>query len=141
MSAHLDFIDAAGPRLRRWLIAGFLMVSVHATAGAHALMTWPEEETVEDTNGAFLLEIAPVPVSPPPEKLNLAAGPRTDEVAAASAIAPTPAVQEKSDVETPKVAEAPLAPRPEVIVQKQQPIEKPDDKQVKEDPRPTQVNI
>jgi len=139
MSAQLEFLDAAGPRLRRWAFAGVLMVSMHAAAGALALVNWPEEETSDETEGAFLLELAPVPAAPPTEKLNLAIGPRAEE--AAAAVAPTEEVKEKSEIETPKVEEAPLAPQPEVVVEKQKPVEEVEDKEAEEDPRPEQKAI
>jgi protein TonB len=141
MSPNLDFLDAAGSRLKRWSLAAVFVVTMYASACALALVNWTEEEVIEETRGAFLVEIADEAVAPPAEKLNLALGPPQEEVAAASAVAPTPAVQEKSDIETPKIEEAPLAPKPEVVVQKQQPVEKPDEKEVKEDPRPQQVNV
>ena len=141
MSPNLDFLDAAGSRLKRWSLAAVFVVTMYASACALALVNWTEEETVEETRGAFLVEIADETVAPPAEKLNLAVGPPQEEVAAASAVAPTPTTAEKSDIETPKIEEAPLAPKPEVVVQKQQPVEKPDEKEVKEDPRPQQVNV
>ena len=136
MSAHLEFLEGAGARARRWALAAALMVSMHAAAGAFAVMHWPEEEASDDEAGTFMLELAPVSVAPPTEKLNLAIGPRAEE--AAAAVAPTEEVKEKSEIETPKVDEAPLAPEPEVVVEKQKPIEEVEDKKEEEDPRPEQ---
>jgi protein TonB len=46
-------------------------------------------------------------------------------------------VKEKSDTETPNVAESPLAPKPEVVVEKKKEVvEKPKEEVEKEDPRP-----
>ena len=106
-----------------------MMVSMHAAAGAIAVMNWPEEEASDEDAGAFMLELAPVPVAPPTEKLNLAIGPRAEE--AAAAVAPTEEIKEKSEIETPKVEEAPLAPEPEVVVQKQTPVEEIEDRRGK----------
>jgi protein TonB len=139
MSAHLEFLDAAGSRMRRWAVAGLLMLSVHAAAGTLALVNWPEEDTTDETEGAFLLELAPVMAAPPTEKLNLAIGPRAEE--AAAAVAPTEEVKEKSEIEMPKVEEAPLAPQPEVVIEKQKPIEEVKEEEAKEDPRPEQKAI
>jgi protein TonB len=139
MSAHLEFLEGAAPRLRRWVIAGALMVSMHAAAGALALVNWPEEDATDETEGAFLMELAPAAVSPPMEQLNLAVGPRSEE--AAAAVAPTEEVKEKSEIETPKVDEAPLAPQPEVVVEKLKPVEEIEDKKAEEDPRPEQKAI
>jgi protein TonB len=113
------------------------MFSMHAAAGAIALVGWPEEQTSEDTSGAFMLELAPVAMAPPTEKLNLAVGPRADEVAASAAMVPMQEVKEKSESETPNVAESPLAPKPEVVVQKKQEVvEKPKEEPQKDEPRP-----
>ena len=75
-----------------------MMVSMHAAAGALAVMNWPEEEASDEDSGAFMVELAPVPVAPPTEKLNLAIGPRAEE--AAAAVAPTEEIKEKSEIET-----------------------------------------
>lgn len=139
MIAHLEFLEGTGVRARRWLIAGALMVSMHAAAGALALVNWPEEDTSDETEGAFLLELAPVAMAPPTEKLNVAIGVRAEE--AAAAVAPTEEVKEKSEIEMPKVEEAPLAPNPEVLVEKKVPLEEVEDEKAEEDPRPKQEAI
>ncbi len=139
MIAHLEFLEGSGARLRRWLLAAMFMLSAHAAAGALAFVSWPEEETSEEDQGVFLVEMAPVPMAPPAESLNLAIGQRSEEAAAAAA--PSEEVKEKSDIETPKVEEAPLAPDPEVVVEKQKPVEEVDDKEAQEDPRPEQKAI
>jgi protein TonB len=136
MSAHLELLEGFGIRARRWGLAAVMMVSLHAGAGALALMHWPEEEAVEEAAGMFLLELAPMPAAPPSEQHNLAIGQRSEE--AAAAVAPTEEVKEKSEVETPKVEEAPLAPEPEVEVEKQKPVEEVEEKEAEEDPRPEQ---
>lgn len=136
MIPHLDFLEGSAARMRRWLLAAFLMVSLHAVAGALTLAHWPEEEASEEEAGAFMVELAPVPVAPPAEKLNVAIGLRSEE--AAPSVAPTEEVKEKSEIETPKVEEAPLAPDPELVVEKQKPIEEVDDEKAEEDPRPEQ---
>jgi protein TonB len=137
MIAHLELLEVSAARLRRWTLAGAVMFSMHAAAGAIALVGWPEEQTSEDTSGAFMLELAPVAMAPPTEKLNLAVGPRADEVAASAAMVPMQEVKEKSESETPNVAESPLAPKPEVVVQKKQEVvEKPKEEPQKDEPRP-----
>ncbi len=139
MIAHLEFLEGSAARMRRWLVAGMLMVSMHAAAGALAIVHWPEEDTSDETEGAFLLELAPVAMAPPTEKLNLAVGARAEE--AAAAVAPTEEIKEKSEIEMPKVEEAPLAPQPEVIVEKKIPVEEIEDEKAEEDPRPEQKAI
>lgn len=139
MIAHLEFLEATGSRLRRWLIAGVVMFSLHAAGGTLALTQWPDDETSDESHGAFMLELAPVAAAPQTENLNLAIGPRAEELAALSASAPSEEVTEKSEVDTPEVDESPLAPTPEVVVQKKtEVVERPEEKQEQEDPRPKQ---
>lgn len=138
MIAHLELLEVAGTRLRRWTLAGAVMFSMHAAAGALALTDWSkEDETSEEAAGSFMLELAPVAMAPPTEKVNLAIGPPQEETPASAATPPVEEVKEKSDAETPNVAESPLAPTPEVVVEKkQEKVEKPVEKVEKEDPRP-----
>jgi protein TonB len=144
MIPTLELLEVAGTRLRRWTVAGAVMFSMHATAGAIALVDWaPDDNTVQDTAGAFMLELAPVAMAPPTEKLNLAIGQRSEEVAASVATAPMQEVKEKSDVETPNIAESPLAPKPEVVVEKKKEVVEKPKEEVKptEDPRPQQEAV
>ncbi len=99
-------------------------------------MSWPDEEAVDEEAGAFMVEMAPIAVSPAVEKLNVAIGLRAEE--AAPSVAPMEEIKEKTDIESPKVVEAPLAPEPEIVVAKQVPVEEVDVEEVKEDPRPEQ---
>src|SRR5690606_10880308 len=119
MSAHRDLIEARGWRLLRWVGAVTLVGLLHGGGGALAVLHWPEAETYDAPNGAFLIELAPMPTAPPMEKLNLAYGPRAEE--AAPTVTPTEEVKEKVEVETPPVAPSPLAPEPEVVLPKPEP--------------------
>jgi protein TonB len=139
MSPHLEFLEGAAAHRRRWIVAGVFMLSMHIAAGALAFYSWPEEETSDESEGAFLVEMAPVAMAPPSEKVNLAVGLRADE--AAASVAPTEEIKEKSEIEMPKVEEAPLAPDPEIVVEKKIPIEEIEEKEQKEDPRPEQKAI
>jgi protein TonB len=143
MIAHLELLEVSAARLRRWVLAGAVMVSMHAAAGALALADWTEEDdTAEETAGSFMLELAPVAMAPPTEKVNLAIGPAQEETPASTSVAPMEEVKEKSDVETPNVAESPLAPTPEVVVEKKQEhVDKPEEKVEQEDPRPKQEAV
>lgn len=139
MIAHLEFLEGSGARLGRWGIAAALMVSLHAGAAALAVVNWPEDDTVAEPSGSFMVELSPMPVAPPAEKLNLAIGVRSDE--AAPSVTPTGEVTEKSEVETEKVEPSPLAPAPEVVLPKPRPIEEKDEKVEEEDPRPEQKAV
>jgi protein TonB len=134
MSAHLEFLEGSAAHRRRWLIAGIFMLSMHVAFGALAFYSWPEEETSDEAEGAYLMELAAVAVAPPTDDLKLAIGQTAIDTPAS--VAPTEEVKEKSEIEVPTVAESPLAPDPEVVVEKKVPIEEVDDKEEKEDPRP-----
>jgi protein TonB len=137
MIAHLEPFEVSGSRRSRWLVAAVVMISMHTAAGALALVEWPEEVTSDEIEGAYMVEYAPETVAPPIEMLNLAIGPRADE--AAAAVATTEEEIQKSDVEMPTVAEAPLAPEPDVVVRKSEPVEETDDKKAEDNPQPEQV--
>lgn len=139
MIAHLDFLEGAAGRARRLILAGVFVLALHAGAGALALVHWDEDDATDEDAGAFLVELAPMAAAPPTEKLNLAIGQRAEE--AAAAVAPTEEVKEMSEVETPEIAEAPLAPEPEVVVEKKKPLEELEVKEEEEEPRPEQKAI
>ena len=138
MIPHLELLEVSAARMRRWVIAGTVMVSMHAAAGAIAFAEWPEEETAADTSGAFMLELAAEAAAPPAELVNLAIGAHAEEVAASAAMVPMQEAKDRSESETPNVAESPLAPKPELVVQKRQEVvEKPkEEPEQQEDPRP-----
>ncbi|MDQ8700604.1 energy transducer TonB [Hyphomicrobium sp. LHD-15] len=137
MIAHLEPFEVSRSRHSRWLVASVMMISMHAAAGALAYVEWSDEVTSDETEGAYMVEYAPETVSPPIEMLNLAIGPRADE--AAAAVAATEEEVQKSEIETPKVPEAPLAPQPEVVVKNSEPVEETEEKKAEENPLPKQV--
>lgn len=123
-------------RLRRWAGAAVLVVALHGGGGALAFMNWDDEEDFDDPNGAFMLELAPMPTAPPPEKLNLAFGPRSEE--GAPAVTPTEEITKKVELETPPVDASPLAPDPEVVLPKNEPEKETEEEEKEEEPRPEQ---
>jgi periplasmic protein TonB len=138
MIAHLERFEISTSRRSRWLMAAVMIISMHAAAGALAFVQWPEEISSDETAGAYMVEYAPETVAPPVEMLNLAIGPRADEAAAAVATREEEE-ERKPESETPKVAEAPLAPEPEVVVKKSEPVEETEDKKAEETPLPKQT--
>lgn len=115
MSTVFEFLEPSWRRWRRWTGAGMLMAALHVGGAAAALWQWPEREIEEDPEGAMMLELAPMAVAPRAELLNLALGPLSEESV------PTPPVEEvkqPTPEEIPPLDEAPLAPEPEVALEK-----------------------
>jgi protein TonB len=131
MSSYpLHMHEGFGLRMRRWASAAAFVVLLHGAAAALTMMNWHDEEEAADPNGAFMLELAPMPTAPPPEKLNLAFGPRSEE--GAPPVTPTEEVTKKVELETPKIDPSPLAPDPEVVLPEPEP-EKVEEKEEKEE--------
>jgi TonB family protein len=129
MIGFLDHLESRGRLLRRWIAAGTIMGALHVGGGALALMTWPEEETDAEPEGAFLIELAPMAVSPKDDSLSLPIGLRSEDVAATPP--PVEEVKEKQPDEIPPVEESP-APNPEVAFQKQEPLKEIEEKKPQE---------
>jgi protein TonB len=120
MIAPFEFLEPSWRRWRRWIVAGVLVLALHVGGAAAALWQWPEEEVDQNPEGAMLLELAPMAVATRAELLNLALGPLSEDSV------PTPPVEEVKEMrpeELPPVEEAPLAPKPEVELEKIKPVE------------------
>src|SRR5262249_4466497 len=130
----LDHLESRGRLMRRWVAAGTLIASLHIGGGALALMTWPDEEPDSEPEGAFMVELAAMAVSPKDDALALPIGPRSEDVAATPP--PVEEIKEKQPDEVPPVEESP-APNPEVAFQKQEPIKEIEEKKPQESAAPT----
>ncbi len=95
-------------RIRRWLLAFTAGLLVHIGAIFAALHQPPPEETEEDMAGPIAVELAPMPVSPPAENLDLPIGPRAEETQASTA---TPMKSETAkEEEAPNLTSTPYEP-------------------------------
>lgn len=121
MMSPFHIIEPAWSRRRRWVVAGLFAAALHF-GGAAAMLQWPQLESEEnELEGALLLEMAPIAVASPDQTQNLAIGaPSEDSVA-------TPATEEVKETQTkddlPQIEDAPLAPEPEVVLEKVKPVE------------------
>lgn len=129
MIGFLNHLESRGRLLGRWIAAGIIIGTVHIGGGALALMTWPDEESDAEPEGAFLIELAPMAVSPKDEAMSLPIGQRSEDVAETPP--PVEEVKEKQPDEVPPVEESP-APTPEVAVQKQEPLKEIEEKKPQE---------
>lgn len=95
-------------RRLRWLCAFLVGVMLHAGVIYAALERPVIDEEAEDLAGPIAIELAPIAVAPPAEKLDLPIGPRADE-SQASTPAPTKAEVAKEE-EAPNLTTTPYEP-------------------------------
>ena len=134
MSGAANLLESRTRRFVRWIGAATLVVGLHVAAGSYAMMQW-DEESDDETSGAIAIEVALEMTADITEPMNLAPGPLMEE---STPTAPSSQeVIEKVEEETP-VEEMPSpAPDPEVVLQKQKPVEKePEEKEEQEEPSP-----
>jgi len=120
MTTAREYLEPVWRRWRRWAVAGTLVLGLHVGGAAAALWQWPEAEYEEEPEGAMVLELAPMAIAPPEERQDLTPGPLAEDSL------PTPPVEEVKEMrpeEIPPVEEAPLAPNPEVALEKVKPVE------------------
>ncbi len=120
MTTVREYLEPQWRRWRRWAVAGTLVLGLHVGGAAAALWQWPEEEYDEAPEGAMVLELAPMAIAPPEERQDLTPGPLSEDSV------PTPPVEEVKEMrpeEIPPVEESPLAPNPEVALEKVNPVE------------------
>lgn len=121
MIVDSNAIEAPWRRWMRVLAAALIVTSLHAGIVAYAMFAPPEEETIEEDEGAFMLELSPLNVMSAPD-------------AVAMPLPPAPVTQVQLDEKkaTEEVAEVkppeeqvplPVAPNPEMAVPIQRPIE------------------
>lgn len=114
-----ELIDDRAARLGRWFGAAIIIAGLHLSGGFLALMQWAEEEFDPDPAGAVVMELATLAVAPP-DLPDLAVGPPVEDAM------PTPIPTEESmleELELPAVEESPLAPAPELVLPKIEPVE------------------
>ena len=120
MTRDSDRLGVPGRQFARWAGAAVVVVMLHAAAAAYSLMHWKEPVEPDDPEGAVVIELAPLPVAAESTTPDLAPGPLAEETPP-----DTPPVQPeelKKTEDTPKVEESPLAPEPEVILPKPEPV-------------------
>lgn len=95
-------------RVRRWILGFTAGLLVHIGAIYAALNPAAEEEPEQDLSGPIAIELAPLPVSPRAENLDLPIGPRAEETQASTAT-PTKAETAKEE-EAPNLTTTPYEP-------------------------------
>lgn len=129
MMTTFELLEPSWRRWRRWIGAGLLVLTLHVGGATAALWQWPEEEADEEPEGAMLLELSPMPIAPAEERQDLAPGPQSED---SVPVPPTEEVKEvQPDEILPPVEEAPLAPNPEVVMEKVKPVEEKEEEEEK----------
>lgn len=100
--------ESRSVRLRRWVLAFAAGLMLHAGVILAALAPTHEQDADDDLAGPIAIELAPLPVSPPSEKLDLPLGPRAEETPAST---PTPTKSEVAkEEEAPNLTKTPYEP-------------------------------
>ena len=122
-------------RLLRWGAALGFVAAVHGGAVAWALRSPPPDDFESQTGGAFIIELSSVTASPEDERLEIAIGPRANEVPLIQASAPVVASStEPVPDEVPPVPEV-KEPPPEDTVQSHKEEKPPEEEQPPEAPK------
>jgi len=129
MMSTFELLEPAAARWRRWIGAALLMLTLHVGGATAALWQWPEDEVDDEPEGAMLLELAPMPIAPLEERQDLTPGPQAED---SVPVPPTEEVKEvKPEEIIPPVEESPLAPEPEVAMEKMKPVEEKEEEEEK----------
>ena len=98
---------------RRVIASATIVIGLHAGIVAYAYFKPPVEEVVEEAEGAFMLELAPLPVAAAADSAELP-GP-TAEVTQPQVVEKTP-TEEQPEVTPPKEVPLPVATDPELAM-------------------------
>ncbi len=113
------FINDGKAQLRRFAGAAAVILAIHVGGGFLALAQWPEDVDDSEPEGAVVMELSMFSVAPP-DPQDLAIGPQVEEAQ------PTPIPTQEAvleELELPTVEEAPLAPEPDLVLPKVEPVE------------------
>jgi periplasmic protein TonB len=133
MTAAPGLLESRRARVGRWAGAAIVVCALHVAGAAFANLRWHQEEVVDDTAGAFTVEVALLPAPLPVDSPDVAHGPLQQEAKLTPEAVKE--VVEKVEKDIPKVDPSP-APDPEVALPKPQPEEKEQPKEEPRDPLP-----
>lgn len=116
---------------RRMIASAMVVTGLHAGIVAYAYLRPPVEELVEEAEGAFMMELAPLPVAAASEAADLG---QIVETTQPQIIEKTPTETVPEEVTPPKEDPLPVAPDPELAMPIPKPVEEP--KEEKEEDKP-----
>lgn len=119
MTTGSDSLDLHGRRLRRWIGAATLITALHVCGGTWAMRNWQAEESIEEPEGAMVVEIAETRTTAATSTLE------HGQVSNESTATPQAVQQEEKEAAGAK-QEDPLSnvPEPEVAIEKKPPSER-----------------
>jgi protein TonB len=138
----LDCNDAMEWRHWRWPLAALVVISLHVSIAAFAMLKWPVEMVDDEPSGVVSLELAPLTATASAPVAELALRSDASDAVRASRVAPPPAeVKESHAMDIPVTESSPV---PDAAVSLPPPEqakidEKPDDKPLKPDKKPAEL--
>jgi protein TonB len=118
---------------RRMIASAVVVTGLHAGLVAYATLTPPPEEVAEESEGAFMMELAPLPVAAVADAAELP-GPMA-EVTQPEIVEKTP-TEVVPEVTPPKEEPLPVAPDPELAMPIIKPVEEPKEEKEEEEEKP-----
>ena len=120
---------------RRLFASAIVVTGLHAGLVAYAYLMPPPEEAVEESEGAFMMELAPLRVAAVADAAELP-GP-TAEVTQPQIVEKIP-TEEVPEVTPPKEEPLPVAPDPELAMPIIKPVEEPKEDEKEEEEKPVE---
>ncbi len=122
----------------RLIASAVIVTGLHAGLVAYAYLQPPPEEAIEEPEGAFMMELAPIPVAAAAEAAE-APGPPAE--ATQQQVTEKTPTEEVPEVTPPKEEPVPLTaePEPEMAMPLPKPVEEP--KEEKEDEKPVEKQV
>ena len=115
---------------RRLVVSAIVVTGLHAGVVAYAYLQPPPDETIEEPEGAFMMELAPLPVAAASEASE--PGPPA-ETTQQQVVEKTP-TESVPEVTPPKEEPLPVAPDPELAMPIPKPVEEPKEEQEEDKP-------
>ncbi|HWV79894.1 MAG TPA: energy transducer TonB [Hyphomicrobiaceae bacterium] len=115
---------------RRVIASAFVVTGLHAGLVAYAYLMPAPEEVTEEAQGAFMLELAPLPVA---AAADAAAAPGPSAEVTQPQIDEKTPTEEVPEVKPPEEVPLPVAPDPELAMPIQKPVEEPKEEKEEEE--------
>jgi protein TonB len=123
---------------RRVIASAFIVTGLHAGLVAYAYLMPPPEDVTEEAQGAFMMELAPLPVA---AAADAAAAPGPSAEVTQPQIDEKTPTEEVPEVKPPEEVPLPVAPDPELAMPIQQPVEEPPEEKEEEEKPVEKVEV
>ncbi len=136
MIAGSESLESRWKWWARMIASAIVVTGLHAGIVAYAYLQPPLEEVVEEAEGAFMIELAPMQVAAPSDASDTVGPPM--EATQPQVVEKTP-TEEVPEVTPPKEDPLPIAPDPELAMPIPKPVEEP--KEEKEEEKPVEQKV